>query len=162
MASNEDYECRPCIVYYTNDSLPRGELFQVSSLFGCKIYRIFGNSWADNVIAATANGLYDLVSQEYVTTIEFVDFSCGVEHCIGINKEGELYSWGEGRFGELGLGPSKVRISDATPISLKSTTIKSIVGGENYTIAVDMTGNAFSWGQVRSFLLVNVIIRSFY
>ncbi|CAG8688915.1 16472_t:CDS:2, partial [Funneliformis mosseae] len=34
----------------------------------------------------------------------FVNVVCGENHCLALTKDGEVYSWGSGRFGQLGHG----------------------------------------------------------
>ncbi|CAH1759295.1 7557_t:CDS:2 [Entrophospora sp. SA101] len=36
--------------------------------------------------------------------IIFKKISCGENHCLALTKQGEVYSWGDGRYGQLGHG----------------------------------------------------------
>lgn len=132
---------RPSIVYYSN----HGELLQAKSLFGCKINSIFGNTYTDNVIACTDRGLYDLIAEKFISDEKYTNFSCGLSHCNALLDK-QLYSWGEGKLGELGLSNSKTVV--ATPTAV--TSLKDIVqinSGESFVLAVDSIGNLYSWGQ---------------
>ena len=33
-----------------------------------------------------------------------VKVKCGTNHCLALNKNGEVFSWGSGKTGELGNG----------------------------------------------------------
>lgn len=39
-----------------------------------------------------------------IAEVEIVSIAAGSNHNIAVTKAGEVYSWGKGRFGRLGLG----------------------------------------------------------
>ena len=42
--------------------------------------------------------------------------SCGVDHCMALTQDGDVYSWGGGSEGQLGLGPDMM--DTETPIKV--------------------------------------------
>ena len=40
---------------------------------------------------------------EQLTGFKFVDLACGGSHTVVVTDRGEAYSWGEGRYGALGV-----------------------------------------------------------
>jgi len=67
-------------------------------------------------------------------------------HCLALSADGEVYSWGSGRVGELGYGNAGIR---AVPIRIESlSSIERIAVGRNCTsAAVDEKGRLFTWGR---------------
>jgi len=70
-------------------------------------------------------------------------------HCLALSREGEVYSWGEGRDGSLGRAGTM-----AVPCRIESLNrIEIIVAGSGLTsAAVDEDGRLFTWGWARSLL----------
>eukprot|EP01035_Chromulina_nebulosa_P021231 gene21231-27507_t len=146
---------RPCIVYYrkpiynkSNDADINEELLQADFLFNSKVYKVFGNSYNDHVFAITNEGLIDVITEEYVCQLSqgLASFSCGISHFNGSTDNGEVYSWGAGKFGELGLGPCKINCEFPIKVNLSAKVI-SITSGKNHSLAIDDHGNMFAWGQ---------------
>jgi alpha-tubulin suppressor-like RCC1 family protein len=138
---------RPGIVYYTSLT-PHGsaDLIEASNLHGIAIYGIQGNANADGVVALTENGVLDIVSDENLCDIPLTSYSCGYNHKLGCSSDGNLYTWGEGRYGELGHGSSKVQLSNPTQTAIHAK-LSYVSAGDNFSLAQDNYGNVFAWGQ---------------
>ena len=67
-------------------------------------------------------------------------------HFVLSSSNSTVYSWGEGSYGELGLGCCKTKVEQPTAIKHKAS-FSSISCGECHGAAVDQMGNAYSWGQ---------------
>lgn len=64
--------------------------------------------------------------------------ACGFQHTVALTEDGEVYSWGQGKFGALGHGNN---VDQATPN--KVAELKDIVKidcGSEYTMALDKEG----------------------
>jgi alpha-tubulin suppressor-like RCC1 family protein len=81
---------------------------------------------------------------------------CGDVHTLALNEKGEIFSFGGGSFGQLGLG-SIIRMpldSDRYPYmpiptkieSLSDVQIINIACGDSHSMAVDIEGRLFAWG----------------
>ena len=73
--------------------------------------------------------------------------ACGFQHTVCVTEEGEVYAWGYGKNGALGLG-------DWQQVNMpkKIEGLKDIVKvdcGIDYTIAMDKNGKLYSWGGSR-------------
>jgi len=68
------------------------------------------------------------------------------EHCLALSADGEVYSWGTGDYGALGLDDEVAR---AVPCRIESLScIERIAVGPDYTsAAVDQSGKLFTWGR---------------
>ena len=97
----------------------------------------------------------DLEISKHLETIDkkstsfFYAVSGGLNHGLAINKTGELWSWGRGRFGRLGHGsvsadkyrPTKINHPDS------AKNWKEISGGGAHTLAITETGELYAWGN---------------
>ena len=75
----------------------------------------------------------------------FASISANSVTALGITESGDLWSWGGGTYGELGLGYASGK-SLATKISGDTKFVTSASGWE-YSLAVDTEGHIWSWGK---------------
>ncbi|WAS89456.1 MULTISPECIES: RCC1 domain-containing protein [unclassified Corallococcus] len=72
--------------------------------------------------------------------------AAGAYHSLFLNRNGEVWAWGQNVFGQLGTGgtsanqPQPTRVNGLPPI-------KSVAAGIAHSLALDMTGNVWVWGQ---------------
>lgn len=66
-------------------------------------------------------------------------------HTIAITTSFTLRSWGNNKYGELGLGDC---INNNLPQELDLKHIVSVKTGEHYTIVLDMYGQLYEWGAL--------------
>jgi alpha-tubulin suppressor-like RCC1 family protein len=86
--------------------------------------------------------------------------SCGKNFAVILSKQGVLYSFGKSnKYGELGLGDNKQRLSPETIYSLADSgeKIVQVSCGFKHTIAKGSTGKVFTWGNV-IFLLFRIVM----
>eukprot|EP00943_MAST-04B_sp_MAST-4B-sp1_P008495 g8495.t1 len=79
------------------------------------------------------------------------NISCGLNHTVAQTHDGNLYTWGEGKYGQLGLGdtrdryvPSLIRV-----IREESNSDERFAGvscGGRHSIAVSRSGAIYTWG----------------
>ena len=81
---------------------------------------------------------------EFKIAIEFKEISTGNTHCLGIDSEGKLWSWGSNDYGELGDGTTTRR---KKPVQIvEDTQFIQISAGNACSLAIDRNGNLWSWG----------------
>lgn len=74
--------------------------------------------------------------------------ACGAHHTTAISRKGELYSWGLGSNGELGLGRwGPIELSLPRQCSSSSVRIVSVACGANHTLAIAEIGTLWSCGK---------------
>mmetsp|Transcript_7429 Transcript_7429/g.10544 ORF Transcript_7429/g.10544 Transcript_7429/m.10544 type:complete len:81 (-) Transcript_7429:2391-2633(-) len=68
-----------------------------------------------------------------------VDVGCGESHSVALTSEGEVYSWGGGSMGQLGLGDS---LRQSLPIKVSNLEQKMVqIGcGKRHSVAVAIDG----------------------
>jgi alpha-tubulin suppressor-like RCC1 family protein len=75
-----------------------------------------------NVWGCVGDGTTDECSNikqiDYFKNIFIVDVVCGNYHCLSISKNGEIYSWGDNEFGQLGNGKSGGKENKLSPIQI--------------------------------------------
>jgi hypothetical protein len=74
--------------------------------------------------------------------------ACGYAHMACITTTGQLFVWGEGKHGQLGLG-SHIKQSSRPYLvsSLSRTPIKMVACGRLHTLVVTESGSVMSWGS---------------
>ncbi|KAJ9528699.1 hypothetical protein QJQ45_020596 [Haematococcus lacustris] len=76
--------------------------------------------------------------------------ACGAHHSTSISRKGELYSWGLGCNGELGLGRwSPIELALPRQCSSPHMRVVSVACGANHTLAIAETGTLWSCGRNR-------------
>nr|XP_033815100.1 probable E3 ubiquitin-protein ligase HERC3 isoform X3 [Geotrypetes seraphini] len=74
--------------------------------------------------------------------------SCGSWHSLALSKDGQLFSWGQNKHGQLGLG--KGFGSQASPqhvTSLEGIPLAQVAAGGAHSFALSLSGAVFGWGQ---------------
>ena len=85
---------------------------------------------------------------EFKIAIEFKEISTGNTHCLGINSEGKLWSWGYNSYGQLGDGTTTRRNN---PVQIvEDTQFIQISAGNAHSLAIDKNGKLWSWGDNRA------------
>ncbi|XP_042557790.1 E3 ISG15--protein ligase HERC5 [Dipodomys spectabilis] len=77
-----------------------------------------------------------------------IQIACGDYHSLALSKGGELFSWGQNLYGQLGVG--KTLSSSPTPQiveHLAGVPLIQISAGETHSMALSMSGNIYSWGK---------------
>ena len=88
----------------------------------------------------------DVLVQTKVTDgIEYVQVSVGEHYMIALDNEGNIWSWGNNREGQLGNGSKGENVLVPTKITngIKYTQISA---GDKHSLALDNEGNIWSWG----------------
>jgi alpha-tubulin suppressor-like RCC1 family protein len=74
-----------------------------------------------------------------------VQVACGFQHSLALTDKGEVFTWGEGKYGALGHGDfSDKQIPEKVP---GLSNIKKIKCGSEFSMALDDKGQIFVFGQ---------------
>lgn len=80
-----------------------------------------------------------------------VEIACGDKHSVALTAGGDVFTWGEGALGQLGLGAKLQRHLRPSRIPVLLTQrIVSISAGSSHTGCVDDEGNVYMWGEGQS------------
>ena len=74
---------------------------------------------------------------------KIIDIVYGQRHVMARTEVGEIYSWGDNRFGQLG---NNTFFESLKPI-LVGNHIQSLACGSYHTLALTITGQVFAWGR---------------
>ncbi len=72
--------------------------------------------------------------------------AAGMDHSMAILNDGTVKTWGHNNYGQLGDGTTTDRLTPVTVTDLSGLSVKSIVGGVEYTLACLEDGTVKSWG----------------
>ena len=85
--------------------------------------------------------------------------SCGEVHSLALSENGDIYSWGDCSYGQLGHSFIDILLKDENnrpylPIpqiieSIKEVKMIDIACGKYHNISIDNNGNVFSWGNAQ-------------
>ncbi len=70
--------------------------------------------------------------------------SAGSYHSCAIRPDGTLRCWGEGNYGEIGVGSSH---DQTTPVTIGLPPVGAVSAGHHYTCAVELAGQLWCWGR---------------
>lgn len=135
------------VVFLCGDASNGNIAMCASSLFSKVIHEVASDG--DDLIGLCRDGCYNLSTALPVFGCDFKasHFCTGKDaHFVLSSSQSKIYSWGEGSYGELGLGCCKTKADEPTAIKHKAS-FTSISCGECHGAALDLSGNAYSWGQ---------------
>ena len=75
--------------------------------------------------------------------------SCGRKHTAVCTKDGEVYTFGCGKDGQLGHGDTKDKTSPALVQALEGKHITQVQCGQYHTMALTSSGYVFTWGSTK-------------
>jgi E3 ubiquitin-protein ligase HERC2 len=104
-----------------------------------------GIGGTDNV--ATPTPLASLATRGIA--IKKLAIHSGGKHCLAVTTQGELYSWGEGEDGKLGLGST---INVELPHLVEAMKSKCVVDascGSSHSACITEDGSLYTWGKGR-------------
>ena len=78
------------------------------------------------------------------TDTDWASVAAGLEHSLGIKKDGSLWAWGDNSGGQLGLGDFSNRPSPTRVGTRKDWA--SVAAGAYHSLAVLTDGTLWSWG----------------
>lgn len=74
--------------------------------------------------------------------------ACGVAHTIALSDDGEVFSWGSGRYGRLGQGHLRDRFSPLMiDRPLRGRDVVQVACHEFHSAALCENGELFTWGK---------------
>ncbi|KAK4780839.1 hypothetical protein SAY87_016945 [Trapa incisa] len=100
-----------------------------------------GSPYNKKMDATLPKALYSTV------VLDVHNIACGGKHAVLVNRQGEIFSWGEELGGRLGHGTefdvSYPKIID----TLSGMSIELVACGEYHTCAVTHSGELYTWGD---------------
>eukprot|EP00439_Symbiodinium_sp_Y106_P054461 s5365_g7.t1 len=77
--------------------------------------------------------------------IKVLTIGLGLEHCLMISRNLELFAWGRNHHGQLGLGTTK-DMSEPTFVAALSK-VSAVAAGEDHSAAITPGGELYTWGN---------------
>nr|AIA22173.1 UVR8 [Gentiana rigescens] len=72
--------------------------------------------------------------------------AAGAEHTAAVTEDGELYGWGWGRYGNLGLGDRNDRLVPEKVSAVEGEKMSLVACGWRHTICVSSSGSLYTYG----------------
>ncbi|XP_053476679.1 probable E3 ubiquitin-protein ligase HERC4 isoform X2 [Ictalurus furcatus] len=83
-----------------------------------------------------------------LSEVHVVQVSCGYRHSLALSRRGQIFSWGQNRYGQLGLGKERLCVLTPQVIhSLQGIPFAQISAGGAHSFALTMSGAVFGWGR---------------
>ncbi|XP_036192775.1 probable E3 ubiquitin-protein ligase HERC4 isoform X5 [Myotis myotis] len=83
-----------------------------------------------------------------LSDIQIVQVACGYYHSLALSKASEVFSWGQNKYGQLGLGTDCKK--QASPQLIKSLTgipFMQVAAGGAHSFVLTLSGAIFGWGR---------------
>ncbi|XP_044515141.1 probable E3 ubiquitin-protein ligase HERC4 isoform X4 [Gracilinanus agilis] len=83
-----------------------------------------------------------------LTDIQIVQIACGYYHSLALSKGSEVFSWGQNKHGQLGLG-FELRSQSAPQLikSLLGIPFMQVAAGGAHSFVLTLSGAIFGWGR---------------
>ncbi|KAM9365582.1 putative E3 ubiquitin-protein ligase HERC4 isoform 2-T2 [Pholidichthys leucotaenia] len=83
-----------------------------------------------------------------LSDVQIAQVACGCWHSHALSRGGQVFSWGQNRYGQLGLGIKGQSISTPQIIqSLQGIPFAQIAAGGAHSFALTVSGAVFGWGR---------------
>ena len=154
----------------TGDSSSTGSYYLVSSLQGKRVTHISNGNWHTAVCTDegevytfggggkhfnkgalgtgdTEDSMLPRRIPTFGSSIIVRNICCGGYHTLALTAERQVYAWGRGEFGQLGLGhdnnETEPRLIDTLA---QQGAVLTLAAGENHSLACLDSGEVWSWG----------------
>ena len=74
------------------------------------------------------------------------DIACGEKHCLALTQAGDVYAWGDGSLGQLGLGDYRKQHTPRRVMELQGRRIIAISAGAHHSACIADDHSVYSWG----------------
>lgn len=82
-----------------------------------------------------------------LSDVQIAQVACGYWHSLALSRGGQVFSWGQNRYGQLGLGKKGQSISTPQIIqSLQGIPFAQITAGGSHSFSLTLSGAVFGWG----------------
>ena len=75
---------------------------------------------------------------------QVIDINAGESQVLLLGITGNVYSFGQNKFGELGTGNT---VNSKTPVKLGITKITKVIANHNTSFAINEEGKVYAWGE---------------
>eukprot|EP00164_Ancoracysta_twista_P000517 GFYU01000691.1.p1 GENE.GFYU01000691.1~~GFYU01000691.1.p1 ORF type:complete len:497 (+),score=83.72 GFYU01000691.1:141-1631(+) len=75
-----------------------------------------------------------------------VQVACGATHTVALTDNGAVYTWGWGKYGQLGHGNRKDYFVPTPIKALRGQDIVQVACGHYHSVAVTRNGEVYTWG----------------
>lgn len=75
--------------------------------------------------------------------------ACGFEHVVALSNRGDVFTWGRGAEGQLGLGNFESTKEPRSVAHLRAATAM-VAAGSHHTLVATKSGEIFQWGASKS------------
>ncbi|NXD67972.1 HERC4 ligase, partial [Eolophus roseicapillus] len=83
-----------------------------------------------------------------LSEIQIIQVACGYYHSLALSKGSEVFSWGQNKYGQLGLGYEyKKQNSPQVIKSLLGIPFAQIAAGGAHSFVLTLSGAIFGWGR---------------
>jgi len=79
--------------------------------------------------------------------VRITQVAAGGSHSLAVSADGDLYSWGWGRHGQLGHGDFSNRLIPTPVRALVGTRVVHVAAGTAHSIVVTSSGQTYSFGK---------------
>ena len=132
------------LVFYCGES-SNGKVKLCDQLIGKQIYEL--SYYKKHLVALCPDAIYDILEgDEFMKNCDICQLSNGKTSSLGLSRNNEIYSWGEGHKGELGLGLCAKALSPVKINKLKGTYV-SIASGPNHSMLCNTVGQVYGFGH---------------
>lgn len=80
--------------------------------------------------------------------VKIVQVSCGEQFTLALSENGDIYSWGDGANGQLGLGyvVEQLEPKKISNFSSEDVVFTKISAGKEHALALSDSGDIYVWG----------------
>ncbi|XP_035461636.1 probable E3 ubiquitin-protein ligase HERC4 isoform X3 [Scophthalmus maximus] len=83
-----------------------------------------------------------------LSDVQITQVACGYWHSHALSRGGQVFSWGQSRYGQLGLGIKGQSVSTPQVVqSLQGIPFAQIAAGGAHSFALTLSGAVFGWGR---------------
>jgi hypothetical protein len=125
-----------------------GHFYAIVRTRNGQIYCWGDNNYGQLGIGSTSSSKHKPELNQYLKSKNVIYICCGVRHSLALTVDGDVYSWGDNTYGQVGNGTfEKVQTIPSKIDSFNNKKIKAIACGGNHSFALTESNEVYSWGN---------------
>lgn len=106
-------------------------------------------TWGDNIsgqLGYEISGEYSTIPGKIDCLTGIKAITAGASHMVALKEDGNVWTWGSNRYGQLG---DRIEAANIPAAVSNLSSVKAVSAGDSYTVVLQEDGTVYTWGSTQ-------------